>query len=277
MTSGSAPAADTRAFLGLERTEDPHRWRLPLRRELTTAGGFLYGGAGLAAAVAALEATTGRPLVWATAQYLAFARPPGTLDVRLTISVHGTNTTQARCAVVQDEREVLVALATLGRRDLDVQGTWAVRPDVRLPSETRPQLPEVALGTVHETLDLRLVAGVSRRQLLRGRAHCDTGGRAAFWLRLPGGPRLPDAADLALVGDVVPSAFAAASGRPVTGNSLDNTIRTAELVATEWVLADVRVHSIVAGFGQGTAHLWAEDGTLLGTASQSAVVRQPPP
>ncbi len=27
------------------------------------------------------------------------------------------------------------------------------------------------------------------------------------------------------------------------------------------------------GFGHGVVHLWAEDGTLLATASQSAVVR----
>lgn len=264
------------AYLGLERTEDPLRWRLPLRRELMTAGAFLYGGAGLAAAVAALESTTGRPLVWATAQYLSFARMPGTLDLSLTISVSGRNTTQARCVVSGEDGEVLVALATLGSRALDVSGWWAVRPDVRPLAETRSYLPDAVVGTVHEALDMRLAEGMTRRQLLRGRPHRDTGGRAAFWLRLPGSRRVPDGADLAMVGDVVPSGFAAASGRPITGNSLDNTIRVGSLVETEWVLADVRVHSITNGFGQGTAHLWAEDGTLLGTASQSAVVRQPP-
>jgi len=39
------------------------------------------------------------------------------------------------------------------------------------------------------------------------------------------------------------------------------------------VLADVRVHAIADGFGHGLVHLWTEDGTLLGTASQSAIVR----
>ena len=42
---------------------------------------------------------------------------------------------------------------------------------------------------------------------------------------------------------------------------------------TEWVLADVRVHAVADGFGHGLVHLWAEDGTLLGTASQSTIVR----
>jgi acyl-CoA thioesterase len=134
-----------------------------------------------------------------------------------------------------------------------------------------------AFGTVHEALDMRLVHGVSRRQLLRGRPVKNTGGRAAFWLRIPGGARVAGAADLALVGDTVPAAFASATGQPISGNSLDNTIRVGTLVWTEWVLVDVQVHALADGYGHGIAHLWAEDGTLLGTASQSAVVRTPPP
>ena len=92
-------------------------------------------------------------------------------------------------------------------------------------------------------------------------------------MRLPGGPHVPDAAELALVGDLVPSGFPSATGLPITGASLDNTIRLGQLVETEWVLADVQVHAVLDGYGHGIAHLWAEDGTLLGTASQSAFVR----
>jgi len=36
---------------------------------------------------------------------------------------------------------------------------------------------------------------------------------------------------------------------------------------------DVQVHAVHNGFGHGLVHLWAEDGTLLATASQSAIVR----
>ena len=42
---------------------------------------------------------------------------------------------------------------------------------------------------------------------------------------------------------------------------------------TDWVLADIRVHAIADGFGHGLVHMWAEDGTLLATASQSTIVR----
>jgi acyl-CoA thioesterase len=53
------------------------------------------------------------------------------------------------------------------------------------------------------------------------------------------------------------------------GRSLDNTIRVAKLVPTEWVLVEIHMHALAAGFAQGTGYLWSSDGTLLGTASQS--------
>ena len=62
----------------------------------------------------------------------------------------------------------------------------------------------------------------------------------------------------------------------VIGRSLDNSLRLCTLAATAWVLIDVRVHAIARGFGHGRVELWAEDGTLLATASQSCVVRPRP-
>jgi len=53
-------------------------------------------------------------------------------------------------------------------------------------------------------------------------------------------------------------------------------LRVARLVPTEWVLCDIHIHALAHGFGQGLAHLWAEDGTLLATASQSISVRRWP-
>jgi acyl-CoA thioesterase len=66
-----------------------------------------------------------------------------------------------------------------------------------------------------------------------------------------------------------------AAGRLFEGNSLDNTLRIVRVHPTEWILADIRVHALAEGFGHGLVHLWAEDGTLLATASQSAIVRNP--
>ena len=79
-----------------------------------------------------------------------------------------------------------------------------------------------------------------------------------------------DATALAILGDFVPFGVGQALGLRGGGNSLDNTLRVVRLVPTDWVLLDIRVHAVDDGFGHGLVHLWAEDGTLLATASQSA-------
>ena len=88
-------------------------------------------------------------------------------------------------------------------------------------------------------------------------------GRAALWARMPELLEMSPAA-LAVLGDFVPFGVSQSTGRMAGGNSLDNTIRVANLVPTEWVLLDIRIHAIAAGFAHGLVHLWAEDGTLSG-------------
>ena len=58
---------------------------------------------------------------------------------------------------------------------------------------------------------------------------------------------------------------------------VNTTLRVGQLVPTEWVLLDIRIHAVANGFGHGVVHLWAQDGTLLATASQSTIVRMLPP
>jgi acyl-CoA thioesterase len=41
------------------------------------------------------------------------------------------------------------------------------------------------------------------------------------------------------------------------------------------VLCDNRMEYAGNGFGHGTVHLWSESGTLLATASQSMILRDP--
>ena len=68
--------------------------------------------------------------------------------------------------------------------------------------------------------------------------------------------------------------FADALGAPCSGNSLDNTLRVADLTTTEWILIDGQVHFVGNGVGYGLAHLWSDTGTLLGTAGQTLVLRE---
>jgi acyl-CoA thioesterase len=77
-----------------------------------------------------------------------------------------------------------------------------------------------------------------------------------------------------VIGDYVPFGIGQALGQRAGGNSLDNTLRVVQRHPSEWILADIRVHAVQGGFGHGLVHLWSEDGILLGTASQSTIVRQ---
>ena len=97
-------------------------------------------------------------------------------------------------------------------------------------------------------------------------------GRCALWAHMPEVLE-PSAAALAVLGDFVPSGVGEALGVPGGGSSLDNTLRITQVVPTMWVLIDIRIQAVARGFGHGIAHLWAEDGTLLGTASQSVITR----
>ena len=263
---------DARHFLGMEQTDDPLRWRLPVTPAVSTPGRFLYGGCGLAAGIVALEEASGRPTVWATAQYLAYA-PTGTvLDWEVALPAAGRNTTQGRAVAKLGSEEVLTVNGALGSYDLDLSGTWVTFPDVAGPEECpTQQIPPMFADTVLMRVEQRVA---------RGRTMLELDGRpgaanSAFWIRMPGHLE-PSAATLAVIGDFVSGGVSQPLGVRTMGRSLDNTLRVAQLVPTEWVLCDIHIHALSHGFAQGLAHLWAEDGTLLATASQSISVRRWP-
>jgi acyl-CoA thioesterase II len=113
--------------------------------------------------------------------------------------------------------------------------------------------------------------------MARGRSMAELDGTpgeagSSFWSRVPGHLE-PSAATLAVIGDYVSGGVSQPLGVRTMGRSLDNTLRVAQLVPTEWVLCDIQIHALAHGFGHGTAYLWAQDGTLLGIASQSISVR----
>jgi len=262
---------EAREFLGLRPTHDPHRWVLPVERGICVRhAGFLFGGCGLAAAVTALESVSGRQLVWATAQYLSYARPPDVVDIDVTIPVAGNHSSQARAIGRVGDREIFTVNAAVGRRPFDVQGVWAVRPEAP-PPDTCPVAPMMdgGEGTIHSRVEIR----VARGRFGAGKDGTPSDdGRSALWIRIPEG-LTTSAATLTIIADWLPSGISHALGRWAGGNSLDNTIRIVDVIPSEWILCDIRVMAIRHGFGHGQIHLWSEEGRLLATGSQSFIVR----
>ena len=262
---------DALAFYGLEHDGDSNTWRLPVVRALCSGFGALFGGCGLGASLAILEHVTGRRTVWATAQFLEFARPPAVVELEINEVIRGHATSQARVLAHVGGQEIFTVLAALGQRELPWDGEWAERPDVPTPDECPPRpLRREQEGTVAARMEMR-AANLRPPETLDGTPGT---GRSALWVRNPWGSDA-QAAALAIVGDFVPLGIAQAAGWMFEGNSLDTTLRMVRVHPTEWILADIRVHALSAGFGHGLVYLWAEDGTLLATASQSAIVRNP--
>ncbi len=259
---------DLRDFLGLTRVDDT-TWSFTVTERLITPGQFLYGGAGLAAGLAALEEASGRPTAWGSAQYLAHAPTHATVSVTTELAAVGRHVTQARAIALVDGREILTVNAALGTGDLASPFAWTQMPDVARPLDCPARHLPAALGA-------NLFAHIESRTAL-GRRFEELDGtpgspNSALWVRLPGHLE-PSAATLAIFGDFVSGGAMEPLGLRTHGRSVDNTLRIATLEPTEWVLCDIHMHSLHAGFGQGTAFLWSENGTLLATASQSFVAR----
>jgi acyl-CoA thioesterase II len=260
---------DVAEFMGIERAGESS-WQLRVEPRVSTPGDFLFGGCGLGAALVALEGASGRPTVWATAQYLSYAPLGSTMRIEVTLVVVGHRTTQARATGWVDDREILTVNAALGRTDLELGGVWVEPPTVPEPDHCPPRrFPDFMRSSIFEHIETRVAAGRTFEQL-DGTAGDS---RSALWCRVPGHLE-PSAATLAVFGDFLSGGVSIPIGRRVMGQSLDNTLRCVQLEPTEWVLCDMRIHAVVGGYGQGIAFLWSEQGTLLGSASQSVAVKE---
>jgi acyl-CoA thioesterase len=88
-----------------------------------------------------------------------------------------------------------------------------------------------------------------------------------------GGASTP--AGLAWLSDIVATAFAQSVGPLSRATSLDNTIRFARTGKdSEWILTDVIAEAAEDGYAYGRVDCYAEDGTLLATATQTCICRR---
>ncbi|MEJ7722013.1 MAG: hypothetical protein WKF58_17000 [Ilumatobacteraceae bacterium] len=82
-----------------------------------------------------------------------------------------------------------------------------------------------------------------------------------------------DAAALAVMGDFVPFGVAQALGTPAAATASTTRCACADSCRRSGCLLDIQVQAVERGFGHGLVHMFAQDGTLLATASQSCIVR----
>lgn len=262
---------DAREWLGIESTHNPMRYILPITPKISVRSRFLFGGAALGAAIAALEDATDRPVVWATAQYLSFAPVGSVMDLDVHISVSSRFTSQARVIGHVGENEVIAVTAALGRRELPLEREWPTMPPVQLPDECRPRDSHYEQESLGQYMAQLLAK--APKDLRAGGPTGHGEGRVCMWAKPPAAFE-PSATTLAVLGDWVPMGISMASGERLSSNSLDNTLRVLDVHPTEWYLLEIESAGIRHGFGHGQIRIWGDDGRLQAIASQSVVCRE---
>ncbi len=262
--SAAQPTEETRplgdgTWLGLRRAHHlSDAWELSVEARLCGRTGNLHGGCSLAAATTAIEQRTGRPLRWATAQYVGRATRGELVTYTVQVSSAGKATSQAAAVATVGDRVVANFLGAFGERPGATSRGWGRPPQVP-PPETCPTyvLGAEPEGSFHRTVDLRVAAMDAEA------------GTVAFWVRMPDGMH-NTASGLAMLGDYVPAGFRLVLQETETpASSLDNTVRVVGLEPVEWLLLDVRLGAMAGGAAHGELRAWSPSGRLVGLASQT--------
>jgi acyl-CoA thioesterase len=273
---GSRTRAMTKPLFELKATHNPHRWYLPLSEALCVGPAqnrFMFGGVGLAAAIRAMEQTCARPVIWATAQYLPYARPSSIVDLDVWTPARGHSTSQVRVIGHVGDKEIFTVNAALGARSSEISHQWVQAPDAPAPEDCPPAHHwRGEPDDLHSRIEMRVAKGRYGFAAPSEDDRFSEDGRLILWMRPKDGQPI-DSGMLAIFADHVPSGIGNALGMNAGGNSLDNTIRFRRIAPTDWVLCDIQIHGVHAGFGHGAMRLFARDGELMATASQSVIVR----
>ena len=231
---------------------------------------FMFGGVGLAAAVAAMERVSGRQLICATARFLAPAPLGASVQFDVDTLAEGRHIGQALVRATVEDQMMLLVTGSLGGRPSEIGVQWAAMP--RVPSPHECPVFEHWRGSkegVHARFEHRLANQGSEG----GDGSTERGeSRLLLWSRSR--ERLSsDAALMAILADHAHMAIGHALGRMAGGPSLDNTLRIHSRATTEWVLGEFSALSVDGGIAHVTVRLFSSEGQLLASASQSFVLR----
>src|SRR5690606_29588963 len=100
-------------WLGLH-AHDTNHWSFELGPSFTRHDGKLFGGTGIAVAVATMEAATARDALWTTVQYAGSADIGERIDCHVDVLAHGKRTSQVRVTATVGERVVIAAVGATG-------------------------------------------------------------------------------------------------------------------------------------------------------------------
>lgn len=220
-----------------------------------------------------MEAESGRGALYATVQFAGSADTGERIDCSVEVLARGRRTSQLRMTASVGDRIVLAAIGATGDPPAGaVSAQFGSMPAVAPPGESAPWRPNVPFPIPTDVPSW--LTGAELREA-EGPSH-------ALWARRR--DMRQTRATLGFLADMVPSAVVRAAGRVGAGTSLDNSMRFGATPDTEWILVDFDPYLVSGGYAHGAARLWAEDGTLLGVASQTATVllfeegaERPPP
>ena len=258
-------------FLPLSPLDTSGSFSMDVRYDLCSGRGDLWGGVALAAAMNALsERVEGMPVVFASAQFLKNKSGARSLVIDSEIASHSRTVAQGYVRGTLDEEDFLRVSACLGKR----KKSDAVDTPTPLTVSHYKDCENVDLGkprtAMHSHTELRLAHGMFG---VTGQGKPSDNGVLSMWLRMP--QVTNDTGALAILADYMLSGIGNSLGKVAYGVSLDNTIRFARIVPTDWIQCDIKMDHVGNGFGYGTADLFSEDGVLMATASQSVTTHIP--
>lgn len=249
-------------------------WTLEVSKAMSNPLGSLYGGAPVAVSIEMAEQVVGAPCRWSTTRFLSPSNIGDLIDVDCRVDVAGKRTSQVTVTGTREGRVIFETMLGVGAGKSDgLSGRWVTMPDApdpeTLPKPNPDDRPAYVVDTAVERADRRMAYGN-----FPGFGPAQDDGHIGMWASTAGIGGCTRAA-LGWLADCVPLSIGAAIGQMPMGTSLDNTVRFAAAPPpdADWVLLDIRAGAVQDGYGYGTVHLWAQDGTLLGTGTQTAIIR----
>jgi acyl-CoA thioesterase len=251
-------------LLGPIVAEDGRSGRFELGVGLVRHDGGLYGGTGLAMSVLAMQAATGREVLWATTQLVSSPQMGAEIEWTSDVLAMGKRAAQVLVRATSAGQLVYTAVGSTGIPSADgLTAQYQVMPKVSPPGDSAHRESfATAVNPNSYTSNIELFEA----DIL------GAGPDAALWVRRHDGGSFSPAA-IAFAADFVPLAIARAAGKIGAGSSLDNSMRFRGGDGPTWILLDLVGDFAFGGYGHGVVRVWSEDGELLATGSQSAAMR----